>query len=161
VIIIDSFNFFPKYFDYLRRKLRQNVLSRCFLRFVHFFKKKTGNENLNKLPGSIGLYPIRYVFFFNFAAFFDKMFCPVIFLFAVFLLPWNVNWKLLILSFFFIAEILQFLRFFWNIFHGFFSMQIDKMFSRVIFFFDFSIYWRRKGILIKIKSFCPSMEIWL
>jgi hypothetical protein len=32
-------------------------------------------------------------------------------------------------------------------------MQIDKMLSRVIFF-----YLQRKGILIKVKSFCPWMQ---
>ena len=81
MIIIDSLNFFPKYFDFIR----QNVLSRCFLKFVHFFKKKTGNKNVNKLPGLKGTIRSDMVFL-NFAAFFDKMFCRV-FLIAEFLLP--------------------------------------------------------------------------
>ncbi len=114
MIIFDSLNFlFPKYFDYLRRKNRQNVLSRCLLRFLHFFNKKTGNKNFNKLPGLIGLYPIRYGFFFNFAAFFDKMFCRVFFICCVYT---ALKRKLEIIVFF-IAEIVQFLRFSWNICH--------------------------------------------
>ena len=54
--------FLPKYFHYLGQKLQQKVLSRCFLRFLHFFFEKRGNKNLNKLPCLIGLYPIRYNF---------------------------------------------------------------------------------------------------
>jgi len=73
------------------------------------------------------------MFFFNFAAFFDKMFCRVIFLFAVFLLPRNVNWKLLILSVFLLLKLYKLLGF-TGIFAMDFSMEIDKIFSRVIFF---------------------------
>jgi hypothetical protein len=45
------FVFLPKFFDGFRQKFRQKVLSRGFLRFLHFFKKIEEIKNVNKLPG--------------------------------------------------------------------------------------------------------------